>query len=173
MVTDVHDSGEPLGEVMFYPSPVRPFLGSVRSCAFPVRDEAAFEEDDGIRTLIEELDLMRGRRPEDRRPLYCLLRDMEPAAPLVMARRAGLDLLDEQGELARIDDTRGWIAALRRHLDPGHALVVQEYLSPDAPGKELVWVILPEAAACGINPAEPKRMVRANLAFLCGSGAAE
>lgn len=173
MATDVNDSGEPLGEVTFYPSPVRPFLGSVRSCAFPVRDEEAFEEDDGIKTLIEDLDLMQGRRRGDRAQLFCFVRDMEPGAPLVIARKAGLDLLDDQSELARIDDTRGWIAALQRHLDPDHALVVQEYLSSDAPCKDLFWVILPEAAACGIHPAEPDRMGRASLEFLRENGAAE
>jgi hypothetical protein len=173
MATGINDSCQLQGAVVFYPSPVRPFLGSVRSCAFSVRDEAAFEEDDGIRTLIEDLDLMRGRRPEDRKSLFCIVRDMEPSAPLVIARKAGLDLLDDQSELARIDDSRGWIAALQRHLDPGHALVVQEYLNPDATRKDLFWVILPEAAACGIHPAEPARMQQANHEFLRESGAAE
>lgn len=173
MAPDVNDSGEPLGEVLFYPSPVRPFLGSVRSCAFPVRDDEAFEEDDGIRTLLEDLDLMQGRRRDDRAPLFCFVRDMEPGAPMVLARKVGLTLLDDQGELARIDDTRGWIASLQRHLDPGHALVVQEYLNPDAPCKDLFWVILPEAAACGIHPAELELIRRANLKFMRARGAAE
>ncbi|MCC6143226.1 MAG: hypothetical protein IT368_05420 [Candidatus Hydrogenedentes bacterium] len=84
-----------------------------------------------------------------------------------------MDLLDDQGELARIDDSRGWIAALQRHLDPGHALVVQEYLNPDAPGKDLFWVILPEAAVCGIQPAETERVRLANLDFRRVRGAAE
>ena len=173
MATDINNSCEPLGEVSFYPSPVRPFLGSVRSCAFPVREEAAFEEDDGIKALIEDLDLMQGRPPGDRAVLFCFVRDMEPGAPLVIARKAGMDLLDDQGELARIDDSRGWIAALQRHLDPGHALVVQEYLNPDAPGKDLFWVILPEAAICGIQPAETERVRLANLDFRRVRGAAE
>lgn len=163
MTTDVNASGEPLNEVTFYPSPVRPFLGSVRSCAFPVRDEDAFEEDDGIKMLIEDLDLMRGRRPEDRKSLFCIVRDMAPPAPMVIARRVGLALFDDQAELARIDDSRGWIAALQRHLDPGHVLVVREYLNPDAPGKALCWVILPEAAACGVLAADQTPAWRAGL----------
>lgn len=173
MDTDVNDSGEPQGEVLFYPSPVRPFLGGVLSCTFPVCDEEAFEEDAGIKVLIEALDLMQGRPPGARASLFCIVRDMEPGAPLVVSRLSGLALLDDQGELALIDDSRGWIAALQRHLDPGHALVVQEYLSPDAPCKDLFWVILPEAAACGIHPAEPERMRRATLDFPRARGAAE
>lgn len=173
MAANANDPGEQSGRVVFDPSPVRPFLGSLRSSAFPIRDEEAFEEDAGIGSLLENLDLLQGRPSGDRAPLFCFVRDMAPGAPLVIARKAGLALLDDQGKLARIDDSRGWIAALQRHLDPGHALVVQEYLSPDAPGKDLFWVILPEAAVCGLYPADPERARWASLDSLRERGAAE
>ena len=131
---------------------VRPFLGSLASCAFHVRDEAAFEADAAIDALVHDLDVMRGRRPEDKGPLFCLVRDMEPGKPFQIMRAAGLSLLQDQGPtVARIDDAEGWIAGLQRHLDPACAIVVREYLNPDAPGLDLFWVILPEAAACSLD----------------------
>jgi len=161
MAPDVENPGAIQGEVMFYPLPVRPFQGSLCSCAFSVLDKQAFGEDPGIASLRDELDLMQDRSQDESGQLYCFVRDMEPGAPLVVSRAFGLVLMDDQAELARIDDNRGWVAALQRHLDPDHVLVVQEYLNPDAPGKDLLWVILPEAAVCGIGPAESKQAYRA------------
>ena len=134
---------------------VRPFLGSVRSSAFHVQDESGFEADPAISSLTHDLDVLRGQRAEDSKPMFCLVRDMEPGAPFVIWRAAGLGLLQDQGsKLADIDDAHGWIAALRRHIDPDCAIAVLEYLSPDAPGQDLFWVILPEAAVCSLRPAE-------------------
>lgn len=134
---------------------VRPFLGSVRSCAFHVRDEAGFEADPAISSLTHDLDVLRGQRADDSKPMFCLTRDMEPGAPFVIWRAAGLGLLQDQGpNLAGINDAHGWIAALRRHVDPECSIAVLEYLNPDAPGQDLFWVILPETAVCSLRPAE-------------------
>lgn len=132
---------------------VKPFHGSIRSSAFHVRDEEAFEDDPEIGTLLTEFDVLQGQRPEDQTPIVCFARDFEAGPTLLVRRLAGLTLLTDQESLqADIDDAQGWIAALQRHLDPDNAIVVEEYLNVGAIGFDLFWVILPEMAACSLRP---------------------
>lgn len=137
------------------PRSVKPFQGSVRSCAFPVRDAEAFENDPGIEALSLVLDVPEVLPPEGAAPQsdYCLVRDFRPEVPITWERDYGLVLM---GDLALwqagIDDARGWIAALQRHLDSRHALLVEEYLNPGAVGFDLLWIILPEVAVCALRP---------------------
>lgn len=131
----------------------RPFLGSLLSSAFRVRDEVAFESDPAIDDMMKAIDATRWRPDVDGRPVFCLVNGMAPFAPLLAWRAFGQSLVDPSAVFSvGIDDSRGWIAGLRRHLDPECALVVQEFRNPDVPGCYLFWTILPEVAACRAMP---------------------
>lgn len=99
--------------------------GTFYSSAFRVRDEQAFATDPAILEMQKHMDMFAGKRGAA--TLHCIAsKDTRPKAPLEVHAAAILGLLDDASSDVVMDDPRGWIGLLQRHLDRDSGIVIDE-----------------------------------------------
>jgi hypothetical protein len=99
--------------------------GIFYSTAFRVCDELAFAADPAILDMQKHMDMFAGKRCDV--TLHCIAsKDTQPNAPLEVHAAAILGLLDDARSEVVLDDSRGWIGVLQRHLHPDSGIVFDE-----------------------------------------------
>ncbi len=99
--------------------------GSFYSTAFRVREERAFETDPVVMQMLKHLEMFTGQR--DGRTLHCICsKGSQPKTNLEVRAPAILGLLEDTSSGIPIEDSRGWIEALQRHLHDDFGIVIDE-----------------------------------------------
>lgn len=99
--------------------------GDFYSTAFRIRDVKAFQTDPKIAEMRRHMEFFEGER--DGVALLCVTsKGGEPRTTLDVRAPAIAGLLEDTRSAVPIDDSQGWIEALRRHLHGDHGIVINE-----------------------------------------------
>ncbi|MBP9175647.1 MAG: hypothetical protein KBF54_13940 [Rhizobiales bacterium] len=126
--------GDHTGKMLTAEGMMNVLQGQFYSTAFRVIDDDLFAADTKVLDLRQFLDIHQGREGDDM--VYCITSaEGTPKIRIRATKKAVCDLLaDAEQSKVALDDDRGWIETLQKHLHPDFGIVVihegaEEYMT--------------------------------------------